>query len=381
MRVLNVTGGISTNGIEQTIHRLEHYFSNSEIICGVFESKNPVFERKAAERGIETIFFGPNVTNRFESISLLPGRGYPKAAIDALQNVGTYDLIHVYGGPLFHGPIGVFYAALSGCPIITRFNGYEPLPESSIKRTVVRAIITGLLENTRIVFNSHAQKSDTLDAYGVKDKDHINVIPPGVDARYFKPISDIDEQASVIGVDSDTAIIGSVVTPRPVKRLDRAFEIISTVAETKDVIYVILGDSGRLEEYKQLAKEMGVADLVYWAGHKEQTELAQWYSLFDVTILTSEWESFGMSITESYLCGTPCIAFDVGGMSDQIVNDKTGRLVDPYDIDSFAAAIKTLLADETKRNSFGNKGEKYVRNRFTLDTVSKQYRELIASIT
>jgi len=88
-----------------------------------------------------------------------------------------------------------------------------------------------------------------------------------------------------------------------------------------------------------------------------------------------------MSITESYLCGTPCIAFDVGGMSDQIVNDKTGRLVDPYDIDSFAAAIKTLLADETKRNSFGNKGEKYVRNRFTLDTVSKQYRELIASIT
>jgi len=38
-----------------------------------------------------------------------------------------------------------------------------------------------------------------------------------------------------------------------------------------------------------------------------------------------------MSLTESYLCETPCVAFDVGGMSDQIVNGETGYLVEPYD--------------------------------------------------
>lgn len=380
MRVLNVTGGISANSMEQTARRLNHYFSGCEITCGIFDTRNPAFERIAADYEIETKFFGPNVTDRFESLSLLPGIGYPRAAGDAFRNVGTFDLIHIYGGPLFHGPIGALYASLSGCPLISRFNGYEPLPESPLKRAVVQTIITSLLENTHVVFNSHAQKSDTLGTYGVKDGDHINVIAPGVDTQYFEPVNNTDEQVAALDIDSGTAIIGSVITPRPVKRLDRAFEIISKVAEHRDIVYVIVGDSNRLSEYKKLAENKDVADLIYWAGHKKQTALAKWYSLFDVTILTSEWESFGMSITESYLCGTPCVAFDVGGMSDQIVDGETGRLVDPYNLDEFAAAIETLLTDEEQTESFSNQGMEYVRNRYTLNTVSEKYRELIESV-
>lgn len=381
MRVLNVGGSISVNAIEQTTRRLEHYFSGCDITCGVFETVNPTFERIAADHGIDITFFGPNTTDRFESISLLPGSGYPRAAADAVRNIGKFDLVHVYGGPLFHGPVGALYATLSGCPLITRFNGYQPLPESPLKQAIVRAIITGLLENTRIVFNSRAQKSDTLETYGIEDGDHINVIPPGIDSQYFEPVADTDEQTAALGIDPDTAIIGSVMTPRPVKRLDRAFDILSTVAENRDVAYVILGDSHQLDKYKELAAEKGVADLVYWLGHKEQTELAQWYSLFDVTILTSEWESFGMSLTESYLCGTPCIAFDIGGMSDQIVDGETGHLIEPYDLDAFGTAIDGLLSQEERAEAFGKKGQEFVSERFTLDTVSTQYSEMIEAIT
>lgn len=380
MRVLNITGGISTNASQQTARRLKHYFSNFDITCGIFESSNPEFTRVARSRGIETEFFGSRVTDRFEAISLLPGRGYLNASRHALRTRSEYDLVHVYGGPLFHGPVGVVHALANQSPLVTRFNGYVPLPESTVKRTAVKTTIRYLLDSTRVVFNSHAQKDDILDSYDASDASHINVIPPGVDQRWFEPVEDQSSVSLPSRVSDATAVIGSALTPRPVKRLDRAFEALSGVAERHDVVYVILGDSAYADRYRDLAEQKGVADRVYWAGQKDQDELAEWYSLFDVTILTSEWESFGMSLTESYLCGTPCVAFDVGGMSDQIVSGTTGYLVEPYDVDEFADAIEDLIVDPETASEFGFCGRDYVRDRFTLERVQEQYGRMTSEI-
>jgi|AntRauMinimDraft_2_1070382.scaffolds.fasta_scaffold00467_1 glycosyltransferase involved in cell wall biosynthesis len=381
MRVLNVTGGISSNAGEQTAHRLKHYFPNCDITCGIFESSNPSFEKFAAERDIDTVFFGPSITDRFEKISLLPGIGYPRAAGHALMDLGEYDLIHVYGGPLFHGPVGAMYAATSRCSMITRFNGYVPLPDTQPKRSIVKTVVRWMLTSDGIVFNSNAQKQDIIDTYDVCDASNMRVIPPGVNQTKFGPVGDTTKLSNKVNVDDSTTVIGSVITPRPVKRLDRAFDIIGTLSESYDVTYVILGGSSHLREYRQLAAEKGVDKHIYWGGYIEQDELATWYSLFDMTILTSEWESFGMSLTESYLCETPCVAFDVGGMSDQIVNGETGYLVEPYDTNSFVTALERLVTDPEQRAEFGIRGREYVQKRFTLERVSSQYSDLISSVT
>jgi glycosyltransferase involved in cell wall biosynthesis len=237
-----------------------------------------------------------------------------------------------------------------------------------------------LLDSSRVVFNSSAQKADILSTYGVSDGAHIEVIPPGVEQQYYGPDESGDHLADAIGIDSSTKVIGSVITPRPVKRLDRAFGILATVAEDTDVLYVVVGDSEDRATYENMAEEKGVADRVHWAGYQEQTALAEWYALFDVTILTSEWESFGMSITESYLCETPCVAFDVGGMSDQIVDGSTGHLVEPYDLSAFAEAIEAVLSDPEQAAAFGKAGREYVRERFTLDSVATQYGALLSAL-
>jgi glycosyltransferase involved in cell wall biosynthesis len=380
MRVLNVTGGVSANASAQTAQRLEHYFAGHDITCGIFESSNPKFQKIAEEKGIESIFFGPSATDRFSSISLLPGVGYSKAALHACREISSYDLIHVYGGPLFHGPVGTMISLTSQCPLITRFNGYIPLPDSEPKRTIVRTIIRGLLRSNGVVFNSHAQKNDILDTYGTNDTDNIRVIPPGVDQKKFSPVTEINQSKIPKEVVKSTTVIGSVLTPRPVKRLDRAFDIVETLAESHDITYAILGDGEKIDRYQNLAAEKGISDYVYWAGHVDQSELASWYSLFDATILTSEWESFGMSITESYLCETPCVAFDIGGMSDQIIDGNTGYLIDPYNTDAFAAALDKLITNEEMSVRFGNKGRKYVQGKFTLESVSKQYSSLLESL-
>ena len=378
MRVLNVTGGISTNAVEQTLRRLDRYFKDYDLTCGIFESRNPEFDQGAATRNIDTRYYGSNVTDRFKSVSLLPGEGYPRAAAHAIRGRGSFDLIHVYGGPLFHGPVGMMHAVASNAPLITRFNGYVPLPETKTKRIIVKTIMRRLLNSSRVVFNSRAQRDDIIETYG--GGDHVNVIPPGVDSRFYKQVSDTSDLAAELGISDGTHVIGSVMTPRPVKGLDNAFDVLAALREQTDVTYIIVGDSDYVSQYRDMAREKGVADAVYWAGYRRQEDLAEWYSLFDVTILTSEWESFGMSLTESYLCETPCIAFDVGGMSDQIVNESTGYLVEPYDTAAFAEMVGALLTDPQKRATFGERGRGYVAERFTLDRASALYGDMISSL-
>jgi len=113
--------------------------------------------------------------------------------------------------------------------MITRFNGYVPLPDTQPKRSIVKTVVRWMLTSDGIVFNSNAQKQDIIDTYDVCDASNMRVIPPGVNQTKFGPVGDTTKLSNKVNVDDSTTVIGSVITPRPVKRLDRAFDIIGTL--------------------------------------------------------------------------------------------------------------------------------------------------------
>lgn len=69
-----------------------------------------------------------------------------------------------------------------------------------------------------------------------------------------------------------------------------------------------------------------------------QEELIAEYQRASVTVSASRFETFGLTLLESIACGTPVVAFDVGGISD-IVNEANGRLIAPYNVEEMALAI------------------------------------------
>lgn len=76
-----------------------------------------------------------------------------------------------------------------------------------------------------------------------------------------------------------------------------------------------------------------------------EDELRAEYNSADVTLSTSRYETFGQTLLESITCGTPAMAFDVGGTSDIIQHQKNGLLINPYDIDSYAVQLLKLCQD------------------------------------
>ena len=88
-------------------------------------------------------------------------------------------------------------------------------------------------------------------------------------------------------------------------------------------------------------------------------------------------EGFGLTVTEAMWKARPVIASRVGGIQDQIVDERDGLLIDdPYDLDALAAAMARLLDDRELADRLGAAGRARVHDQFLGDRHLAQYVDL-----
>ena len=86
----------------------------------------------------------------------------------------------------------------------------------------------------------------------------------------------------------------------------------------------------------------------------------------DVFIHISTKEGFGLVVTEAMWQGTPVIGSNVGGIRLQIVNDKTGYLVEPHEMKKIMTYIKHLLLNPEEKERLSLHAIEHVRNNFLI---------------
>ncbi len=74
------------------------------------------------------------------------------------------------------------------------------------------------------------------------------------------------------------------------------------------------------------------------------------YSAADVMVVPSIQEAFGQTASEAHACGTPVVAFKIGGLVDVVSHKETGYLADPYEPQSLAYGINWCLEDQERNN-------------------------------
>jgi glycosyltransferase involved in cell wall biosynthesis len=80
---------------------------------------------------------------------------------------------------------------------------------------------------------------------------------------------------------------------------------------------------------------------------------------------------------EALSCGVPCVAFDIGGMSDLVYEKEMGYLAQPYDIKDFAEGVLMLLKNKKMRRK---KIAKLARNKFDSSLIAAEHITLYARI-
>jgi trehalose synthase len=84
-------------------------------------------------------------------------------------------------------------------------------------------------------------------------------------------------------------------------------------------------------------------------------------------------EGFGLVVTEALWQGTPVIGSNVGGIKQQVINGKTGYLVNPYHLNDIVIFMKYLLITKDERERLGYNAIEYVRENFLITTLIKKY--------
>jgi glycosyltransferase involved in cell wall biosynthesis len=119
----------------------------------------------------------------------------------------------------------------------------------------------------------------------------------------------------------------------------------------------------------------------YLGSLTDEIALAVVYAAADVMIVPSRQEAFGQTALEALACGTPAVAFTVGGLPDSIEHERNGYLARPFDTHDLARGIAWVLADKERHARLAAHGREKVLRGFTLEAQARQYREIYQQMT
>jgi len=104
------------------------------------------------------------------------------------------------------------------------------------------------------------------------------------------------------------------------------------------------------------------------------------YSAADAFLMPSRMEAFGQTASESLACGTPVVAFDIGGLPDIVSHRETGWLGTPFEPESLAEGIAWLLEDSQRLERCRQQARRSAELRFDESVVGARYAALYREI-
>ena len=206
----------------------------------------------------------------------------------------------------------------------------------------------------------------------------------GVDYEFFSSYKKVLEELRERWKGRIVLTVGKLKERKGIDVSLKAFKLVKEKA--RDAKYIVIG-GGDVEKYRRLAEQLGVDD-VYFVGNVSDEELAGYYQLCDVFVLTPkrfgmDVEGFGLVYLEAGAAGKPVVASMHGGVTDVVKHMKNGLLVPENDPDSTAKAILTLLMDKGLSEKLGNGGrEMAMRFRWesTVDNLIKAWKEKLQRV-
>lgn len=100
----------------------------------------------------------------------------------------------------------------------------------------------------------------------------------------------------------------------------------------------------------------------------------------DLGLITSDSESFCMSILEAMFFECPSVATHVGGIPEVVENGVTGLIVPPGDAEQLSSAVEKLIQNLDLRKSLGRAAKQQAQEKFSAEQIIPRYELLYRSV-
>ena len=332
-----------------------------------------IFTRASRSDLPDVVEFAPGV--RVRHLHAKPYEGVSKSDIPALMDQlvadfyrhmrdgGSYEVIHSHYWT--SGLLAKQVSQESGIPFVHTFHttakvknlsladgeSPEPLSRSIGEENVVKAAAA-------IIANTDSEAASLVSLYGACPE-KVFVATPGVNLAEFKVAGGKSTAREKLKMDQAKIILTFVGRIQPHKGPEVFIRSIAEVlthspALRSKINALIIGGvsgsgTGELERLRNLAKWLGISDVVTFLPPVTRSELPDWYRASDLVCVPSYSESFGLVALEAQACGTPVVATAVGGLRAAVSDGFSGSLVDGHDPKAWGAVLLRLIAQPERR--------------------------------
>jgi glycosyltransferase involved in cell wall biosynthesis len=205
----------------------------------------------------------------------------------------------------------------------------------------------------------------------------IEVIPYGLDTERYKPQNRTFVR-SLLGLPPDKQLI--LFSSMSTKDRRKGFHLLQSTLKILEqsglqdqIELVVLGASQASD-----AQTWGIKTH-YMGRQGDDISLALIYAAVDVFVAPSLQDNLPNTVLEAIACGTPCVAFKIGGMPDMIEHGYNGYLAKPYEVADLAKGIEWVL-DSERHLQLCDQARQKVEQCFTLERQGQQYHTLYTEL-
>lgn len=230
----------------------------------------------------------------------------------------------------------------------------------------------------KIICISDAEKRSAIERR-ICNKKKLHVIFNGIDISYYESHNFNKITRNNLGIPEDAYVIGMVGRVSKQKAPDVFIKAASIIKKNIPNAYFIIVGSG--EQEQQIQKEAyykGLADSLLITGWVKNP--MNYIALFDIALLLSRWEGFGLVLPEYMIAGKPIIATKVDAIPDIICNRVNGVLVEVDDVEAVSNAVTELFSNTELCMKLVTNGKKEVYKRFDVIRVADEHSDLFCNL-
>ncbi|MDD2523823.1 MAG: glycosyltransferase [Endomicrobiia bacterium] len=133
-----------------------------------------------------------------------------------------------------------------------------------------------------------------------------------------------------------------------------------------DLRCLLVGDGAGKKEQEEYAKKLKIDDIVFFVGY--QADVTRYLKVMDIfCLLSCGTEGFGNVNLEAQSLAIPVITTQVGGNPETVIDNKTGFVIEPRNVEKLIIAIKKLLDNKDYARKVGIEGQKFVKATFSIE--------------
>jgi glycosyltransferase involved in cell wall biosynthesis len=281
---------------------------------------------------------GARVHSQFSNINIL--KQLFKVKTNFHEN---FDLVHA------HLPRAEIFSLFlpRRFPLVVSKHNCEPFFPGAPKMVshLLSALVTR--RSARIVCISNAVREYLEDVGELNGITKISTVMYGYDPQ-FSPLSLVKKPKNTAGAVPIVGTVGRLVTQKDYPTLLKAISILQNV--DFKVNLVCIGSGPLQPQLQEMCHELKISDCVTWLGRK--SDIANWIQTFDLFVLASKYEGFGLVLLESMQLGVPIVAARNSAITEVLGRENHG-LFQTGNADELAGMIKKYL-NEREGNYLAN---------------------------